>query len=276
MNDKHFGGKNVDKRYPVFFVPQPGIIKLNNGENFLEEWRSIHDYYPEINDFYYISSAGRVFHKYLATIVPLNVNMNGYYQKHFSFINGSKTLTIHRLVMRCFRYIEGCENLEVNHIDGNKLNNCINNLEWCTRSQNIIHAMRTGLNSSPTLTEEQVHYICKLLENRNLKLAEISDMAKVPLSTIGEISENRAYKYISCNYNIYPRKASSNFSNEEIHKICQYFENNEKSDDKTEKDYAIEVLKSINYPDINSNKIKTVADIHNRRRHNDIAKNYLF
>ena len=52
--------------------------------------------------------------------------------------------TIHRLVAKAF--IENPEGLpEVNHKDGNKLNNEASNLEWCSKRQNIRHAINTGL-----------------------------------------------------------------------------------------------------------------------------------
>lgn len=65
---------------------------------------------------------------------------NGYLR---ATIHG-KDMYIHRLVARCF--IENPNNYaEVNHIDGNKANNNVSNLEWCTRSQNNKHAVKTGL-----------------------------------------------------------------------------------------------------------------------------------
>ena len=59
---------------------------------------------------------------------------------------------IHRLVANAF--IPNENNLEqVNHIDGNKLNNCVFNLEWCSRSENMKHAIKVGLFSQKVVKE---------------------------------------------------------------------------------------------------------------------------
>lgn len=58
--------------------------------------------------------------------------------------NKVKTLYVHRLVATAFHINEDSLN-EVNHIDGNKLNNNAYNLEWCTSSENKIHARKLGL-----------------------------------------------------------------------------------------------------------------------------------
>jgi hypothetical protein len=66
----------------------------------------------------------------------------------------SKSLYFHRVVAEAF--IPNPENKkEVNHIDGDKLNNRIENLEWATRSENTQHAYDTGLMKDVTLTAEQ-------------------------------------------------------------------------------------------------------------------------
>jgi hypothetical protein len=58
--------------------------------------------------------------------------------------NGVKYFSIHRLVAQAF--IPNLLNKEdVNHIDGNKLNNSVNNLEWVTRKENIQHSWKMGL-----------------------------------------------------------------------------------------------------------------------------------
>ena len=56
--------------------------------------------------------------------------------------------TVHRLVAEAF--LGGPHpDLDVNHIDGDKTNNCIENLEWCTREENVRHAVRIGIRPGP-------------------------------------------------------------------------------------------------------------------------------
>ena len=56
----------------------------------------------------------------------------------------NKNHSIHRLVAETF--IPNPSKLsDVNHIDGNKQNNCVENLEWCSRSENLKHAIKIGL-----------------------------------------------------------------------------------------------------------------------------------
>ena len=78
-------------------------------------------------------------------ILKPQVDSQGYYNVKL-YINGKQyTRTIHRLLMITF-YPENIKDT-VNHIDGNKKNNNINNLEWCTYSENTIHALDTGLSN---------------------------------------------------------------------------------------------------------------------------------
>ena len=69
---------------------------------------------------------------------------NGYVYIFLMKDNKSKNFRLHRLVAEAF--IPNPENkLQVNHKDGNKLNNNVNNLEWCTHRQNINHAKENNL-----------------------------------------------------------------------------------------------------------------------------------
>lgn len=61
--------------------------------------------------------------------------------------HSKRTMLVHRIVAELF--LPSCDGtLQVNHIDGNKQNNSVENLEYCTASENIRHAIDTGLNKS--------------------------------------------------------------------------------------------------------------------------------
>lgn len=69
---------------------------------------------------------------------------NGYAHCTLTYNKKIKRCNVHRLV--AFAFIDNPENKpQVNHIDGNRVNNNVSNLEWCTAKENAIHAVNTGL-----------------------------------------------------------------------------------------------------------------------------------
>lgn len=71
-------------------------------------------------------------------------NNGGYLRVTFRVNRKAKNFLVHRLVAAAF--IENPEGKDsVNHIDGDKCNNCVDNLEWVTKSENTRHAIRVGL-----------------------------------------------------------------------------------------------------------------------------------
>lgn len=68
-------------------------------------------------------------------------NQNGYLFFNFWLKGKRKTHVVHRAVLLSFNPIND-KNLVVNHKDGNKLNNSLENLEWCSHRENTIHAIQ--------------------------------------------------------------------------------------------------------------------------------------
>jgi transcriptional regulator len=116
----------------------------------MEIWKPIVGF----EDCGWVSNMGRIRGKN-GKIRKTNVGSNGY--QRVGFHGGQTTLLVHRLVARAF--CEGFEpDLQVNHKDGDKLNNIVENLEWVSGSENRKHAFRIGLSTPSNLkmTNEQV------------------------------------------------------------------------------------------------------------------------
>lgn len=96
-----------------------------------EIWKDIEGY----EGLYQVSNVGRVKSVRKNIILKSRIERNGYESVKLSANNISKGYYIHRLVANAF--IPNPDNLpQVNHKDENKTNNCVDNLEWCTRHYN--------------------------------------------------------------------------------------------------------------------------------------------
>lgn len=117
--------------------------------------------------------------------------------------------SVHRLVAEV--YCDGYNPMyDVNHIDGNKLNNHYSNLEWVTRSQNCQHSYDNGLskkrightdtigtkNAMAKLNEQIVCDIRRLYESKNFTYQQLADMFYVNQTTIYYIIQRKTWKHV--------------------------------------------------------------------------------
>lgn len=164
-------------------------------DNIEEIWLPVNE--DKYREYYEISNTGRI--KSLAKFIVNTGNFAGgfhkklHYKEFFVAKDGycitklcrdGKCLNrkIHRLVAQAF--IPNPLNLpQVNHIDGNKENNNVSNLEWCTREFNIQHAFATGLmtnnhlkgsnNPAAKINEEIVKEIRYLYDNKLMRYTDL-------------------------------------------------------------------------------------------------------
>ena len=133
----------------------------------------------------------------------INYAKNGYCIIDLYKHNIRKTYFVHRLVAEAF--IPNPNNYKlINHIDGDKNNNNIKNLEWCTYSYNNKHAIdnklrRNTYEYNSLLSIEEVREIPKLVE-WGLSKSEIARTLKVPLGTIKSIFKGHTWFNIGINF----------------------------------------------------------------------------
>lgn len=145
---------------------------------------------------YVVYSDGRVFSKKYAKFMVCPKNKDGYH-----VVKVPKPIGLHRLVATCFK-ANKMNYPQVNHKDGNKSNNNIKNLEWCTSKHNIQHAYDTGLiknikrgadHSWAKLTAIQVHVIKEAFDN-GYKGFRIAKYFKIHRGTAYKIRDNITWR----------------------------------------------------------------------------------
>lgn len=103
-----------------------------------EEWRPVGGRLRGWD--YEVSSLGRI--RSSGGVKFLTPGAGGYLQSHFCHYGKSIVRQIHRVVAEAFMWPPPEGKTQVNHIDGDKTNNRLDNLEWVTRSENLLHYHR--------------------------------------------------------------------------------------------------------------------------------------
>ena len=121
-------------------------------------------------DDYFISNHGRVRSdkKPISTIFKDKIIPSGYKQVKLSIKGAKYYRYVHRLVAQAF--VDNPNNLPwVNHIDGNKINNSWENLEWVMPSENTKHAFRIGLNHINEKQRQNLSLMTRLKQSKKIE-----------------------------------------------------------------------------------------------------------
>ena len=169
-------------------------------------WKQI--FYNDKETHYAVNQFGAVKNTETDFIIRPQVNTSGYLEAQIYVDGKPKKIGLHRLVAQAF--IPNPDNKpEVNHIDGIKINNSVDNLEWVTREENIQHSWNIGLRTalrgedSPTakITEETAKFICMCLV-AGMHPLEIEKTYGISHYISSDIARKKTWKHVSDNYPI--------------------------------------------------------------------------
>jgi len=163
----------------------------------MESWKKIKNY-----ENYSVSDYGRIRNDKTDRILKPSNNTHGYLFVGLWKNGVRKNHKIHRLVANA--YIVNPENKRtINHIDGIKANNLVENLEWSTQKENMQHSYDNGLNDAKgikngraKLTEEQVLEIRRLYKTGDYSQTALGKMFGVGQDLISRIINRKKWKHI--------------------------------------------------------------------------------
>ena len=168
-----------------------------------EIWRDICGY----EGLYQVSNFGRVKSLRFGREKLLKVGVSNTGYANVSLIKNKSKKTFHVHVLVAVTFLPNPENKrEVNHIDGDKQNNRVENLEWVTGSENTRHAIQNGQLQIKKgsqchfakLTDEQVRYIRAhyIAHHREFGANALAKKFNVSTSTIYDVISRRTFKEV--------------------------------------------------------------------------------
>jgi len=148
---------------------------------------------PDTEGKYECNRMGQVRNKNTKKLLSFSISTKGYRKTNLWLFGKNVSIAVHRLILKTFK--EDVFNVNsVNHIDGNKLNNHIDNLEWCTLEENVEHYKNSiGLFSSKLTKADVLH----IYNHRNdyKTQREIAKKYKVSDGTISNIINQKTFKH---------------------------------------------------------------------------------
>ena len=164
-----------------------------------EIWKPVVGY----EGLYEINNKGEIKTIKSGRIIKYFKNKDGYLSCKLSKKSKTKTYLVHRLVAQAF--IPNPENKPyVNHKDSNRLNNTLNNVEWCTPLENVKHMIISGRstykkgsnNINSKLDENIVISILNIYKNKNVTQRFLSKKYDVSLSAINSVINRKTWKHV--------------------------------------------------------------------------------
>lgn len=150
---------------------------------------------------YIVGQDGVITSKYNGKPLSVHVDKKGYHRVNIHLDEGKKTYLLHRVV--ALMHLPNPRGLpQINHIDGDKSNNSVTNLEWCTGKENVKHSVDVGLvkrgsdRPNAKLTDEQVLLMRELRNTKKCTYYELAEMFNISYQSAHRVCARLTYTHL--------------------------------------------------------------------------------